>query len=195
MNSWYTIKVKFIKEYTDGTLKRITEPYLVNSMSFTEAEARIYKEVGETIRGEFLVTSIAKTQYEDIFEYPDSETWYKAKVSYVTEDADTGKEKRFNNNYLVSAKNIKEAYERIEESLKGLMVSYEIPTISVTQIVEIFPYDPESAENAVIGEEAVQKPAKSSKSAKKVVKVEEDEEINSPNINVAYSAGEDEDEE
>lgn len=175
MNTWYTIKVKFTKEFTDGTLKRVTEPYLVSSMSFTEAEARIYKEVAEYVRGEFLVTSIAKTDFADIFQYDDSETYYKAKVSYVSEDADTGKEKKINNNYLVSAQNVKEAYERIEESLKGLMVTFEIPNIALTQIVDIFPYDPEFA-----------------KEMQEFEAEEEAEEINSPNINVAYVADEEE---
>ncbi|UKN02581.1 DUF4494 domain-containing protein [Paracrocinitomix mangrovi] len=178
MNTWYTIKVKFTKEFTDGTLKRVTEPYLVNSMSFTEAEARIYKEVGEYIRGEFLVTSIAKTDFQDIFQYDDSDVWYKAKVSYVTEDADSGKEKKINHNYLVNAVNIKEAYERIEESLKGLMATIEITNITKTPLMEIYPYDPEfAAENYEMSNE------------------EEEEEIVSPNINVAYAAGDDEDEE
>ncbi|MCB9223904.1 MAG: DUF4494 domain-containing protein [Crocinitomicaceae bacterium] len=174
MNSWYTIKVKFTKEFTDGTLKRVTEPYLVNSMSFTEAEARIYREVGEYVRGEFLVTSIAKTDFADIFQYDDSDKYYKAKVSYVTEDADSGKEKRINNNYLVSAHNLKEAYERIEESLKGLMVTYEIPTIALTQIMDIFPYDPSAAVEM------------------DHVPAEEAEDFQSPNINVAYAADEEE---
>ena len=176
MNSWYTIKVKFTKEFTDGTLKRVTEPYLINSMSFTEAEARIYKEVGEYVRGEFLVTSIAKTDFADIFAYDDSDTWYKAKLSYTTEDADTGKEKKFNNNYLVAAHNVKEAFERLEESLKGLMATYEIPAIAKTQIMDIFPYDPEfaAAEGVDHGGQ------------------DEEEEVNSPNINVAYSADEEE---
>lgn len=147
MNSWHTVKVKFTKEFTDGTLKRVTEPYLISSMSFTEAEARIYKEVGEFVRGEFRVTSIAKTDFADIFDYDDSDTYFKAKVSYISEDADSGKEKKVNNNYLVSAKNLREAYDRIEESLKGLMVTYEIPAISLTQIVEIFQYDPEFAKS------------------------------------------------
>lgn len=176
MNSWYTIKVKYTKEFTDGTLKRVTEPYLVNAMSFTEAEARIYKEVAEYVRGEFLVTSISKTDFADIFHFDDAEVWYKAKVSYVSEDADTGKEKKINNNYLVSAHNVKEAYERIEESLKGLMVTFEIPTIAVTQIVDIFPYDPEFAKELAEFEQT---------------EVDEDD-INSPNINVAYSVGEEE---
>ena len=183
MNNWYTIKVKYTKEFRDGTLKRATEPYLVNALSFTDAEARIYKEVGEYVRGEFLVTSISKTDYADIFFY--DETWYKVKVSYVTEDADTGKEKKINNNFLVSAHNIKEAYERIEESLKGLMVSFQVPAISETQIVEIYPYEaPEEIGDARSG--AV------SATEGEVKAADEEEEFNSPNINVAYAVGEEE---
>jgi Domain of unknown function (DUF4494) len=183
MNSWYTIKIKFIKEFTDGTLKRVTEPYLVNSMSFTEAEARIYKEVGEYVRGEFLVTSISKTDFADIFDFDDSEVWYKAKMTYSTEDADSGKEKKVNSNYLVGAHNVKEAYERLEESLKGLMASFEIPAIAKTQIVDIFPYDPEFSKDDSINEETT---------AGNNAVAEEEEEITSPNVNVAYTADEEE---
>lgn len=181
MTNWYTIKVKYIKEFTDGTLKKITEPYLVNAMSFTDAEARIYKEVGETVRGEFLVTSISKTDFADIFHYDDAETWYKAKVSYVTEDADTGKEKKVNHNFLVSAENVKESYERIEESLKGLMVTFEIPAIAVTQIVEIFPYEPGEGGEVLHEEQAAQEE-------------EEDDfdEANSPKVNVAFAVNDEE---
>ena len=179
MNNWYTIKVKFIKEFNDGTLKRVTEPYLVNSMSFTDAEARIYKEVGEYTRGEFLITSIVKTELADIFHYDDAEKWYKAKVTYVTEDADSGKEKKFNNNFLVSAHNVKEAYERIEESLKGLMATYDIPSIALTQIVEIFPFEP----SEVIGEESSDITSESSSDT-------ESDTASSAGINVAYVAEE-----
>lgn len=173
MNSWYTVKVKFTKEFQDGTLKRVTEPYLVNSLSFTEAEARIYTEVGEFIRGEFIVTSIAKTDFADIFHYDDAEKWYKCKVSYVTEDADSGKEKKVNNSFLVSAHTTKEAYERIEESLKGLMASYEIPAINLTTIVEIFPFE---------GEGATKKKASKGKAKAK----------NSSRVKVAYKSSEEE---
>ena len=92
------------------------------------------------VRGEFLVTSISSINLVEIFHYEDAEVWYKAKVSYVSEDVDSGKEKRITNQFLVSAHNIKESYERIEESLKGLMVSFEIDKIEVTKFVEIFPY-------------------------------------------------------
>lgn len=138
MKQWYTVKVKYTKEFEDGTLKRTTEPYLISAVSFTDAETTIHKEVGELIRGEFMVTSIAVTEFADVFHYDDAEVWYKCKVSYNSEDADTGKEKKVANNFLVSAHNVKEAYDRIDESLKGLMITYETPIISKTQIVEVF---------------------------------------------------------
>jgi hypothetical protein len=149
MNSWHTVKVKYTKQLTDGTLKRVTEPYLINSISFYDAEARIHQEVGEFVKGEFMVTSIAKTDFADIFQYDDAEDWYKCKVASVTEDLDSGKEKKINSNFLVSAHNIKEAYERIEESLKGLMMTYEISVIQKTPIVEIFPYVANEGETLV----------------------------------------------
>lgn len=142
MNKWYLVKCKFTKEFTDGTLKRVTEPYLISAVNFTEAESRIHKEVGAYVRGEFMVTSIVAQNIADIFEYDDSENYYKAKVSYVSEDADSGKEKKVSNHYFVSAKDTKEASERIEESLRGLMVTFEIGSVALTKVVEIFPYAP-----------------------------------------------------
>lgn len=147
MNQWYLIKCKYTREFTDGSLKRVTEPYLVSAMSFTEAEESIYRNVGELIRGEFQVTAIAIKDYQDIFFYDDSEVWYEASVNYVTEDADTGQEKVVKHNFLVTAHNVKEAYERIEDSLKGMMGSYETPKITKTAIVEIFLYDSEAAKD------------------------------------------------
>jgi len=162
MNTWHTVKVKYTKQLQDGTLKRVTEPYLVNSISFTDAEARIHQEVGEFTRGEFLVSGISKTNITDIFHYDDADVWFKGKVKYVTEDADGGKEKAVTNYFLVSAENVKQAYERLGESLKGMQVDFEIPAVSVTPILEIFPYlampgeesvDPESELEQIVTEE------------------------------------------
>lgn len=172
MSTWYTVKVKFTKEFQDGTLKRVTEPYLVHAGSFTEAEARIYEEVGEFIRGEFLVTSIARTDYADIYHYDDSDTWYKCKVSYTTTD-DEGKEKKVNNNFMVSAPTAKDAYERMEDSLKELMTTFEIPAINLTTIVEILP--------ATEGEDGEKKKPRGKAKAK-----------NSARVKVAYKETEEE---
>lgn len=138
MSTWYTVKVKFTKEFQDGTLKRVTEAYLVNAGSFTEAEARIYEEVGEFIRGEFIVMAIARTDFADIFHYDDSDLWHKCKVRYTTED-DNGKEKKITNDFLVSAPTTKDAYERVADSLKGLMSVFQIPTVIETDLVEVLP--------------------------------------------------------
>ena len=143
MNSWFTIKVKYTKQLEDGRLKRVTEPYLVDAISFTDAEARIYEEVGTNIKGEFLITGISKTDYADIFYYEDADDWYKCKLTYVSVDADSGKEKKMSNNFLVTAGTVKEAYERIKESLSDMTVTFEIPSIMLSPIVEVMPYNPD----------------------------------------------------
>lgn len=137
MKQWWNVKVKFTKQFTDGTLKRVTEPYLVSAMSFSDAEAIIYQEVGELIKGEFMVKKIDRFDVADIFHYEDCETWWSTKVSYTTEDADSGKEKRVLNTFLVSAQNPKEATDRVMESLKGLMATFEVVKVEKSPIVEV----------------------------------------------------------
>jgi hypothetical protein len=143
MNNWFTVKVKYTKQLEDGRLKRVTEPYLVDSVSFTDAEARIYEEVGQSVSGEFLITGITKTEFADIFYYDDSDDWYKCKLTYVSIDGDEGKEKKITSNFLVTASNVKEAYERIKESLSDMTVTFEVPSIMLTPIVEVLPYNPD----------------------------------------------------
>lgn len=143
MNNWYLTAVKFTKEFTDGTLKRTTDPHLINAMSFTEAEARAHYEVGQYVRGEFIVKSIAKQEFEDIFRFDDADKWFKAVIEMVMEDADSGKEKQLKNNYLISAHTVAEAGERLAESLKGLMATYSVKKIEETGIIEVHAYDPE----------------------------------------------------
>lgn len=143
MNNWFTVKVKYTKQLDNGALKRVSEPYLLAAMTFTDAEARIYEELGSVIRGEFSVTGISRTELHDIFAYDDSGVWYKCKVTYENVDADTEKSKRVAQNFLIEANSVKEAYERIQESLKGMMVDFLIPSIIVSPIVDIFPYDEE----------------------------------------------------
>ncbi len=139
MTNWFTVKVKYTKELENGTFKRVSEPYLVAAMTFTDAEARIYEELGSIIRGEFIVSGIARTELHDIFAYDDADVWYKAKVTYESASADDEKSKKVAQNFLVSAHSVKDAYDRIRESLSTYLVDFQIPMISVSPIVEIFP--------------------------------------------------------
>lgn len=143
MNSWFTVKVKYTKQLENGTFKRVSEPYLLAAMTFTDAEARIYEELGSIIRGEFVVTNIARTDYHDIFQYEDCDQWFKCKITYESQDADSEKAKKIAQNFLVSAHSVKEAFERLNESLSTLMVDFQIPSIMISPIVEIFPYNEE----------------------------------------------------
>ena len=143
MNSWFTVKVKYTKQLENGALKRVSEPYLLAAMTFTDAEARIYEELGTLIQGEFIVNGITRTELNDIFAYDDTGIWYKCKVQYDNFDADTEKSKRVSQNFLVEAKSVKEAFDRMTESLKGLMVDFQIPSIIQSPIVDIFPYNEE----------------------------------------------------
>lgn len=139
MNNWFTVKVKYTKQLESGEFKRVSEPYLLSALTFTDAEARIYEELGAIIRGEFDVVSISRTELHDIFAYDDASTWWKCKVTYESADHDSEKTKKVSQTFLVSADTAKEAYERIQESLSTLMVDFNIPSIIYSPIVDIFP--------------------------------------------------------
>lgn len=143
MNNWFTVKVKYTKQLENGAFKRVSEPYLLAAMTFTDAEARIYEELGSVIRGEFVVTNIARTDFHDIFHYEDSDIWFKCKISYEAQDGDDEKKKKVTQNFLITAHTVKEAYERLLESLSTLMADFQIPSILATPIVDIFPYNEE----------------------------------------------------
>jgi hypothetical protein len=143
MNSWFTVKVKYTKQLENGTFKRVSEPYLLAAMTFTDAEARIYEELGSIIRGEFVVTNISRTDYHDIFHYDDADQWFKCKISYEAQDADGEKAKKISQNFLVSSRTVLEAYERLKESLATLMVDYQVVSIMTSPIIDIFPYNEE----------------------------------------------------
>lgn len=140
MNNWFTVKVKYTKQMEDGTFKRVSEPYLLSAMTFTDAEARIYEELGQIIRGEFDVISISRTELHDIFAYDDASQWWKCKVTYESAEHGSEKVKKVSQTFLVSADTAKEAYDRIQESLSTLMVDFNIPSIVYSPIVDIFPY-------------------------------------------------------
>lgn len=153
MNSWFTVKVKYTKQLEDGTFKRVSEPYLVAAMTFTDAEARIYEELGSLIRGEFMVTGITRTDFHDIFHYEDADVWYKCKITYEA-GGDGGEEgakaKKVSQNFIVTAHSVKDAYERLKESLGGMMIDYMIPSITISPIVDVFPFGDEGEDRVAV---------------------------------------------
>lgn len=141
MNKWYTVKVKYTKQLDNGALKRVVEAYLVAAMSFTDAEARIYEELGQIIRGEFSVTNITPIELSDIFAFDDCGEYYRAKIKYESVDIDSETAKKVVILVLVEADNMKDADERLTESLKTLSVDYKVTELKESRIIDIFPYN------------------------------------------------------
>ena len=139
MISWFTVKLKYTKQLDNGTLKRVTEPYLIAAMTFTDAEARIYEELGNAIRGEFMVAGIARTEIHNIFPVDGSNIWYKCKVSYECADDEGGKNKTVNQYFLTEGSTVNEAYESLTSNLSDLMEDYKVLSVAESPIIEIFP--------------------------------------------------------
>ncbi len=141
MQNLFECKVKYTKiDELSGKEKKVTETYLIDAISFTEAETRIYKEMESMIRGEFMITGIRKANYTDIFPFDDGDRWFKSKVSFVSIDEEAGKEKKISNQILVLANDVKDAFDKINESMKGMTVDYEINAIAESPILDFFPY-------------------------------------------------------
>ena len=64
MANWFECRVKYDKMLENGMQKKVTEPYLVDALSFTEAEARIIEEVSPFISGEFSVSAVKRATQE-----------------------------------------------------------------------------------------------------------------------------------
>lgn len=141
MRTWFLCKVKYAKENEEGILKTITEQYLVDAVSFTEAEAILYDRLASQIRGDFQVTAVGKSNIVEVFGYEDADIWHKAKVTYLMVDGDSGKEKLVTQYMIVTAENVKQAYDRILDSLSNMLVSFRVPKVEETLIVEVFPYE------------------------------------------------------
>lgn len=139
-NNWFECKVKYHQIDERGKEKKVAEPYLVDAISFTEAEARIHKEMESMIQGEFNLVNISKSNVCEIFPFEDGDRWFKAKVCIIDVDPDSGKEKKANNYMLVEADNVKQAYDRLEESLSSMLVPYSIPSITESPLMDVFPY-------------------------------------------------------
>ncbi len=141
MNTWFECKVRYESiDEQSGKEKKITAPYLIDAVSYTEAEERIHKEMEQYVRAEFSVKGINQVNYTDLFFYDDGQWWFKVKVSFVSLDEQSGKEKRVSNMILVMADDVKEAFDRINESMEGMTVDYDIDSISKSNIQDVFPY-------------------------------------------------------
>ena len=124
----------------NGIQKKVTEPYLVDALSFTEAEARIIEEMKPFISGEFIVADIKRARIAELFFNESGDRYYKIKVFFVTLDEKNGAEKKTAVQMLAQASDIKDAIAVLESGMKGTLADYTIASVSETLIMDVFPF-------------------------------------------------------
>lgn len=138
MGKYIETKVSYDKILENGVNKRVSEPYLVDALSFTEAEARITEEVSPFISGEFSVSAVKKSNISELFFDSTGDRWYKVKVVFITLDEKSGAEKHKATYILVQASSFKDAYDNFVEGMKGTIADYEIAAITETAIMDVY---------------------------------------------------------
>jgi len=142
---WFECKIRYDKVMEDGLQKKVTEAYVVDALSFSEAEERIIEEMSSYISGEFDVADIKIASYKEIFFSDDdmADKWFKAKLQFITIDERTEKEKRSTVNYLVQAGSFGGALKNINEVMGGTMIDYVVASMAETTMMDVFEYKKE----------------------------------------------------
>jgi len=140
MHNWFECKVKLEKTAEEGKIISVNESYLVDALSFTEAEERIIEEMKPFISGEFTVANIKRVKISEMFMSENADKWYRCKLNYITFDEERGVEKKTPVNMMVQAVDIKHALERLNEGMKGSMADYNVVVITETTIMDVFKY-------------------------------------------------------
>lgn len=123
--------------------KKVTEPYLFDTLSFTESEGKCIEEMTPFISGEFTVSDIKRANYSEIFfsEEESADRWFKCKLVFITLDEKSGSEKKTSTHVLVQAADLRDAVKKLDEGMKGTMADYQIASVSETAIMDVYPYE------------------------------------------------------
>lgn len=138
MGNWFECKVRYDKMQENGAVKKVNEPYLVDALSFTEAEARIIEEMTPFISGDFSISAVKRTKITEIFRDDSADRYYLVKCAFITIDEKTASEKKSVSTMLVAASDFKGAYDNFMEGMKSTMADFEIQSITETMIMDVY---------------------------------------------------------
>lgn len=125
----------------NGQVKKANEPYLVDALTFTEAEARIIEEMKPFISGEYSLSSVKKTKISEVFFKDGGDRWYMVKVNFITLDEKSGVEKKATSQILVQASDFDSAVANFKAGMEGTMADYEIGSVTETLLMDVYPAD------------------------------------------------------
>lgn len=140
MANWFECKVKYDKMLETGIQKKVNEPYLVDALSFTEAEARVIEEITPFISAGFTVSAVKRTRISEIFYDETGDKWYSVKYNMITIDEKSAVEKKISILVLVQASNFQNAIDNFMNGMKGSMADFDIVNVTETAIMDVFPF-------------------------------------------------------
>lgn len=136
---WLEAKVKYAKVNEEGVHKKVTETYVVNAITYAEAEKRIHEEISPFSTGDIEILGIKKTAFSEIYftDLAKDDRFFKAKMKYVTIDENTSKEKKTTMNMIVQSSDIHVALENVCSAMNDSQVEYETPSLSETSYYDV----------------------------------------------------------
>lgn len=141
MALWFECKIRYDKIQENGSVKKVTEAYLVDALSFTEAEARIIQEQTPFISGEYSIPAIKKTVIAEVFFNPGCDKWWSVKYNFITIDEKTAKEHRTAVYIIVQADDQQSAVDNFNKGMKGTLADYEIEKVAETKLMDVYPHN------------------------------------------------------
>ena len=140
VSKFYEVKVQYQKMQDYGKEKKVTEQYVVEALSFTEAEARITEEMTPYISGDFDIVSEKIAPYYEILlsENSNDDKWFLSKVAFITLDEKTAKEKKQTFRYLVQAETSEHALDYTKTMLNQCLSDYSIDSVQDTPTLDVF---------------------------------------------------------
>ena len=142
MNAFFEVSIRCCEITEEGKVKKHRKKYLLDSVSFSEAEARIIEELKEMIQGDFCIEAIKKSNITELVDSNDDndDKWFKAKVAIIDADSISGREKRSNQYFLVAGSDVDKSLENLQKALSTYVVPFEIVQVGDSNIMDVFPY-------------------------------------------------------
>ena len=137
---WFETIVRYDKTMESGEVKKVNEVYVVDAITFGEAEESIAEEMKSYTSGDFDIKNINPAPYSEIF-FSDKDTddkYYRVKLAFITIDEKTQKEKKSKVTYLVQANSLEQARKNTEDVMSGTMIDYEFVSVTETKILDVF---------------------------------------------------------
>jgi hypothetical protein len=148
---WFTCKVKYVRHDADGAEVKATESFVLDAYNYTEAETRMTGICEQEGIRPFEIVQITKSNLVEVIRFDDGDQWFKVKIALTSLDEAKGKEKESYQHILLSAADIRDAFDKVRNHMSKVGVGFVIPSIVFQKITEVFPLEEEGGSHALNG--------------------------------------------